>query len=167
MIAGAQGKISVLSSIMAIFVLILILYVLSLPLNSQGFQSTSNSDTAKERLVVRNPGYHGSLFANQISLGTDKQFYKEGEMINFTITNLGIRPIHFSVANSNLEIKNTMTNETFIPSTVLVSSIIPSGGSKVISWNQKGFSEDQVHTGRYFGKITTGILSSNVTFYIR
>lgn len=168
MVAGAQVKIGVLSSaVMAILVLIMILPVVSLALYGQGLPSTSNAETTKERLVVRNPEYHGSIFANQISLSTDKQFYKKGETINFTISNLGIRPVHFSVANSNLEIKNTITNETFIPSTVLVSSIIPSGGSKMIAWNQKGFNEEQVQPGRYFGKIITGSLSSNVTFYIR
>src|ERR1041385_7054566 len=139
----------------------MILSVLLLPLNGQSSLSTPSNETAKDRFVVRNPEYHGSVFANQISLSTDKQFYKEGELINFTITNLGIRPVHFSVVNSKIEIKNTKTNETFIPSTVLVNSIIPSGGSKVIQWNQKGFNEEQAQSGRYFGKITTGALSSN------
>jgi len=168
MVADSRVKMYLFTSaIMAILGLSMILSVLFLPLNGQGSPSTPSNETAKGRFVVRNPEYHGSIFANQISLSTDKQFYKEGELINFTITNLGIRPVHFSVMNSKIEIKNTKTNETFIPSTVLVSSIIPSGASKVIAWNQKGFNEEQAQTGRYLGKITTGILSSNVTFYIR
>ncbi len=167
MIAGTYMKINVRSSVVAILLLGVILTVLMLSLNVQGVSSISSNETAKDRLVVRNPEYHGSIFANQISLSTDKQIYKKGEMINFTITNIGIRPVHFSGVNSKIEIKNLVMNETFIPSTVLVSSIIPSGGSKVITWNQKEFTERQVQPGRYIGIVTTGILNSNVTFYIK
>jgi hypothetical protein len=167
MIAVGCIKPGVLYSIMTSLGLGAILSAALLPMCCQGATSISNNETAKDRVVVKNPEYQGSIFANQISLSTDKPFYKEGEKINFTITNTGIRPIHFSVLNSNIEIKNLKSNETFFPSTMLESSTIPSGGIKVVTWDQKEFTDRQVQPGQYSGKVTSGSLSSNITFYIK
>ena len=59
------------------------------------------------------------------------------------------------------------TNESFIPATILLSSVIPSGSSKVILWNKEDFTGQQVKTGNYSAIVTVGSLKGNATFIIK
>ena len=130
-----------------------------------GISGSNNSTTG--RIVVRAPEYHGSIFANQVTLSTDKDSYNPAENVNLTITNMGTRPLHFSSADSKVEIKNLKTNETLIPQTLLLSRTIPSGGSISISWNQDNFTGEKVKSGQYLAEVQIGTTSSNTTFSIK
>jgi hypothetical protein len=133
--------------------------------SSSGISGSNNSTTG--RIVVRTPGYHGAIFANQVILSTDKDSYDPGENVNLTITNMGTRPLHFSSADSKVEIKNLKTNETLIPQTLLLSRTIPSGESISISWNQDNFTGEKVNSGQYLAEVQIGTTSSNTTFSIK
>jgi hypothetical protein len=130
-----------------------------------GISGSNNSTTG--RIVVRTPEYHGSIFANQVTLSTDKDSYGLGENVNLTISNMGTRPLHFSSADSKIEIENLETNETLIPQTLLVSRTIPSGDSISISWNQDNFTGQKVKPGQYLAEVQIGTTSSNTTFSIK
>lgn len=121
---------------------------------------------AEERSVFRSTQTRSFVFANQISVETDKQSYLTGESVNITITNIGIRPIHFSDADSDIKITNLKTGEGYIPSTVLLTSLIASGSSKSIVWNQKNSTEQQVDPGKYIASVSIGQLNGNTTFTI-
>lgn len=123
-------------------------------------------DSSNTRTVLRNPEKQSSTFAKLISVATDRQHYRPNEIVNITITNIGTQPIYFSGATSDIKIRNLKTNETFIPSIVLLSSLIPSGASKVFSWSQQDFGGQQVQLGNYSAQVTIGELSSKSAFSI-
>jgi len=129
--------------------------------------ASGNNNSTTGRIVVRSPEYHGSIFANQVTLSTDKDSYNPGENVNLTITNMGTRPLHFSSADSRIEIKNLKTNETLIPQALLVSRTIPSGDSISVSWNQDNFTGQQVKPGQYLAELQTGTTTTNTTFSIK
>ena len=104
--------------------------------------------------------------ANQISVTTDKEKYNPGEMVNITILNEGTQPLHFSGANSDVKITRLGTGETFVPSVILPTSLIPSGSLKTLMWNQQDFRGEQVEAGNYTVQVSVGSLSSNTTFSV-
>lgn len=130
-----------------------------------GISGSNNSTTG--RIIVRAPEYYGSIFANQVTLSTDKDSYGPGENVNLTITNMGTRPLHFSSADSKIEIKNLETNETLIPQALLLSRTIPSGDSISINWSQDNFTGEKVMPGQYLAEVQIGTTSSNTTFSIK
>ena len=131
------------------------------------YAQNNPTDSVSQRTIVRSPQYDGSLFANQISVASDKQIYRPHENINISITNAGTKPVKFSSSDSDIKIINMGTNESFIPATILLSSVIPSGSSKVILWNKEDFTGQQVKTGNYSAIVTVGSLKGNATFIIK
>ena len=116
--------------------------------------------------VLRSTQSQGYALANQITVTTDKQTYEPGEMVNITIKNVGSQPIHFSGVNSDIRIKNQESGKSFIPSPLLLTSLIPSGSSKIVVWNQQDYIGQQVGSGNYTALVSIGQLAANTTFAI-
>ena len=110
------------------------------------------------RSVLRSTQSQGYALANQITVTTDKQTYEPGEMVNITIKNVGSQPIHFSGVNSDIRIKNQESGKSFIPSPLLLTSLIPSGRSKIVVWNQQDYIGQQVGSGNYTALVSIGQL---------
>lgn len=131
----------------------------------------NSTDTVSEnktgaRSVLRSTQSQGFLQANQITVTTDKQTYMAGEIVNITIKNVGTQPIHFSGADSDIKVTNQKTSKSFIPSPLLLTSLIPSGSSKIVVWNQQDFIGQQVVPGNYTAFVSIGQLAVNTTFSI-
>ena len=118
------------------------------------------------RSVLRSTQSQGYALANQITVTTDKQTYEPGEMVNITIKNVGTQPIHFSGVNSEIRITNQESGKSFIPSPLLLTSLIPSGSSKIVVWNQQDYIGQQVGSGNYTALVSIGQLAANTTFAI-
>ena len=118
------------------------------------------------RSVLRSIQSQGYALANQITVTTDKQTYEPGEMVNITIKNVGTQPIHFSGVNSEIRITNQESGKSFIPSPLLLTSLIPSGSSKIVVWNQQDYIGQQVGSGNYTALVSIGQLAANTTFAI-
>ena len=97
---------------------------------------------------------------------TDKQTYEPGEIVNITIKNVGTQPIHFSGVDSDIKITNQESGKSFIPSPLLLTTLIPSGSSKIVVWNQQDYIGQQVGSGNYTALVSIGRLADNTTFAI-
>lgn len=97
---------------------------------------------------------------------TDKQTYEPGDMINITIKNVGTQPIHFSGVDSDIKITNQELGKSFVPSALLLTTLIPSGSSKIVAWNQQDYIGQQVDSGNYTVLVSIGQLAGNTTFAI-
>ena len=109
--------------------------------------------------VLRSTQSQGYALANQITVTTDKQTYEPGEMVNITIKNVGTQPIYFSGVNSDIRIKNQESGKSFIPSPLLLTTLIPSGSSKIVVWNQQDYIGQQVTSGNYTALVSIGQFS--------
>ena len=118
------------------------------------------------RSVLRSTQSQGYALANQITVTTDKQTYEPGEIVNITIKNVGTQPIHFSGIDSDIKITNQETGKSIVPSPMLLTSLIPSGASKIVAWNQQDYIGQQVDSGNYTALVSIGQLASNTTFAI-
>jgi hypothetical protein len=118
------------------------------------------------RSVLRSTLSQGYALANQITVTTDKQTYEPGETVNITIKNVGTQPIHFSGVDSDIKITNKESGKTFIPSPLLLTTLIPSGSSKIVVWNQQDYIGQQVGSGNYTALVSIGQLAANTSFGI-
>ena len=118
------------------------------------------------RSVLRSTLSQGYALANQITVTTDKQTYEPRETVNITIKNVGTQPIHFSGVDSDIKITNQETGKSIVPSPMLLTSLIPSGASKIVAWNQQDYIGQQVDSGNYTALVSIGQLASNTTFAI-
>lgn len=128
--------------------------------------STIIENKTGTRSVLRSTQSQGYALANQITVTTDKQTYKPGEMVNITIKNVGTQPIHFSGVDSDIKITNQESGKSFIPSPLLLTALIPSGSSKIVIWNQQDYIGQQVGSGNYTALVSIGQLAANTTFAI-
>lgn len=134
-----------------------------------GAQENSDTNIGNKtgtRSVLRSTQSQGYALANQITVTTDKQTYEPGEMVNITTKNVGTQPIHFSGVNSEIRITNQESGKSFIPSPLLLTSLIPSGSSKIVVWNQQDYIGQQVGSGNYTALVSIGQLAANTTFAI-
>ena len=134
-----------------------------------GAQENSDTNIGNKtgtRSVLRSTQSQGYALANQITVTTDKQTYEPGEMVNITIKNVGTQPIHFSGVNSEIRITNQESGKSFVPSPLLLTSLIPSGSSKIVVWNQQDYIGQQVGSGNYTALVSIGQLAVNATFAI-
>jgi hypothetical protein len=146
-------------------VAILCLLILSVITHTQANLTLAVSQNKTEdRTVYRSTENQGFLFANQISVFTDKQSYELRDNISITIKNLGVRPVHLLGINSDIKIVNLKNNESFTIPSVLLDSVIPAGSSKSITWNQQDFTGQQAKFGQYAVIVTVGSLKANTTF---
>ncbi len=127
---------------------------------------SGNEEKVGERFVLKSNENQNVPRAYQIGVSTDKQTYKTGELVNITIRNEGTQPIHFSGADADIKIINLKTHKSFIPSPLLLTSLIPSGSSKTIVWNQQDYSGQQVVPDTYGAVVTISFLHGNSTFSI-
>ena len=118
------------------------------------------------RSVLRPFQTQGYVLANQIAVTTDKQTYEPGDMINITIKNVGTQPIHFSGVDSDIKITTQELGKSFVPSALLLTTLIPSGSSKIVAWNQQDYIGQQVDSGNYTVLVSIGQLAGNTTFAI-
>jgi len=118
------------------------------------------------RSVLRSTLSQGYALANQITVTTDKQTYEPGETVNITIKNVGTQPIHFSGVDSDIKITNQELGKSFVPSALLLTTLIPSGSSKIVAWNQQDYNGQQVDSGNYTVLVSIGQLAGNTTFAI-
>ena len=118
------------------------------------------------RSVLRSTQSQGYALANQIIVITDKQTYEPGEIVNITIKNVGTQPIHFSGIDSDIKITSQETGKSIVPSPMLLTSLIPSGASKIVVWNQQDYIGQQVDSGNYTAMVSIGQLAGNTTFAI-
>lgn len=119
--------------------------------------------TSDSRIIER---FTDDQPANQISVTTDKEKYNQGEAVNITILNEGTQPLHFSGANSDIKITNLGTGESFVPSVIIPTSLIPSGSSKTFMWNQQDYRGGQVEAGNFTAQVSIDALRSNTTFSV-
>src|SRR5262245_32273940 len=101
-----------------------------------------------------------------LSISTDKKSYNFGEVVNITVKNTGTDPLTFPNSALGLNIENSVTHEKYPIFAAQVISILDSGGTKSLSWDQKDSSVMQVKEGNYTASTSTGSLNANTTFTI-
>lgn len=86
-----------------------------------------------------------------LELNPDKQDYKEGEQVTFTVQNSGSENLVFPDFGLGLSITDTNTGQTFSPVSVQVITSLGSGDSKQLPWpDSKG-----APSGNYTASIHT------------
>ncbi len=101
-----------------------------------------------------------------VAIHTDKPTYKTGDIVNITIINTGTEPLTFPNAILGLTIQNADSHEKFSLLSAPVVTVLDSGGTKSVQWDQKDSNGQQVGTGNYTASISTGLLTANKTFSI-
>ena len=72
----------------------------------------------------------------------------------------------FPNAILGLTIQNADSHEKFSQLSAPVTTVLDSGGSKSVQWDQKDSNGQQVVAGNYTASISTGLLTANKTFSI-
>ena len=101
-----------------------------------------------------------------VAIYTDKPTHKIGDIVNITIINTGTEPLTFPNAVLGLAIQNTDSHEKFSLLSAQVITVLDSGGTKFVKWDQKDSNGQQVGPGNYTASISTGLLTANTTFSI-
>jgi hypothetical protein len=101
-----------------------------------------------------------------LSISTDKPIYKIGEIVNITINNTGTDPLTFPNSILGLQIENSITHEKYPLLAAQVITILDSGGSRMLKWNQMNAFGQQVEAGNYTAITSTGSTSANRTFTV-
>lgn len=101
-----------------------------------------------------------------VAIHTDRPTYKTGDIVNITIINTGTEPLTFPNAILGLIIQNADSHEKFSQLSAPVTTVLDSGGSKSVQWDQKDSNGQQVVAGNYTASISTGLLTANKTFSI-
>jgi len=102
-----------------------------------------------------------------VAIYTDKPTYKTGEIVNITINNTGTEPLTFPNAILGLSIQNAVSHEKYSLFSAQVITVLDSGGTKSVKWDQKDSNGQQVGPGNYTASIPAGLLTANKTFSIR
>jgi hypothetical protein len=101
-----------------------------------------------------------------VGIYTDKPAYKAGDIVNITIINTGTEPLTFPNAVLGLTIQNADSHEKFSLMSAQVITVLDSGGTKSVKWDQKDSNGQQVGPSNYTASISTGLLTANKTFSI-
>ncbi len=101
-----------------------------------------------------------------VAIHTDKPTYKIGDIVNITTINTGTDPLTFPNAVLGLTIQNTDSHEKYSLLSAQVITVLDSGGTKFVNWDQKDSNGQQVGPGKYTASISTGLLTANTTFSI-
>jgi hypothetical protein len=101
-----------------------------------------------------------------LTISTDKPFYKIGELVNITINNTGTDPLTFPNSILGLQIENSVTHEKYPLYAAQVITILDSGGSRMLKWNQMNSFGQQVEAGNYTAITSTGSTTANTTFTV-
>jgi hypothetical protein len=96
---------------------------------------------------------------------TDKQIYKEGEVVKITILNNSSGTLRVDNIKS-VSIKNLQTGERYLPSLLSESKILPPHASVELVWNQHNTKGKQVSSGNYSSSVSSGSFNANSTFAI-
>jgi hypothetical protein len=96
---------------------------------------------------------------------TDKQIYREGEVVKITILNNSSGTLRVDNIKS-VAIKNLQTGEKSLPSLLSKSKILPPNGSVELVWNQQNTKGKQVSAGNYSSSVSIGSFKANSTFAI-
>ena len=78
----------------------------------------------------------------------------------------GTEPLTFPNAVLGLTIQNAESHEKFSLMSAEVITVLDSGGTKSVKWDQKDSNGQQVGPGNYTASISTGLLTANMTFSI-
>jgi hypothetical protein len=103
--------------------------------------------------------------SNSVSIFTDKQTYEKGQIVNITIENNSTEPFRIDNPKS-VVIKNLQSGETYSPSSLSKSKILPPGSSIEFEWNQQDRDGKQVSSGNYSSSVSVRSLKANSTFII-
>jgi hypothetical protein len=101
-----------------------------------------------------------------VAIYTDKPTYKTGEIVNITINNTGTEPLTFPNAILGLSIQNAVSHEKYSLFSAQVITVLDSGGTKSVKWDQKDSNGQQVGPGNYTASIPAGLSTANKTFSI-
>ena len=115
---------------------------------------------------VRSAPYLTNNSKQLVAIHTDKPTYKTGDIVNITIINTGTEPLTFPNAILGLTIQNADSHEKFSLLSAPVITVLDSGGTKSVQWDQKDSNGQQVGPGNYTASILTGLLTANKTFSI-
>lgn len=146
---------------------------LSRPSTEESPQQNNPSKSAPPSVssLLQNPFLTNNLESNvtnentTITVLTDKQIYREGEVVKITIFNNSSGTLRVDNIKS-VAIKNLQTGEKSLPSLLSKSKILPPNGSVDLVWNQENTKGKQVSAGNYSSSVSIGSLKANSTFAI-
>lgn len=139
--------------------------------SQQNNPSKSAPPTVSSLLQNNNPFLTNNLDGNvtnentTITILTDKQIYKEGEVVKITILNNSSGTLRVDNIKS-VSIKNLQTGERYLPSLLSESKILPPHASVELVWNQHNTKGKQVSSGNYSSSVSSGSFNANSTFAI-
>jgi hypothetical protein len=93
-------------------------------------------------------------------ISTSKPSYKFGEIVNITIKNAGADPLTFPNSILGLKIENSITHEKYPLFAAQVITVLDSGGTKSVRWNQHDSFGKQVKEGNYTAFTSAGSVPS-------
>ncbi len=128
--------------------------------------SPKESSEPRRASSSNDPETSTSNVSYSLSIFTDKQIYKKGEVVKITVKNNGTGSLSLDGTNSVI-IRNLKTAGTYSPSSGTERSTIlrPDASSK-FEWDQQDRTAQQVNSGNYTALVLIGTLNANSTFSI-
>ena len=139
--------------------------------NSIANSITNNSNRSQNETNLANGtllnGEMKNSIQDTISMTTDKSIYEPGEIVSISIANNGSEQLTFPNSALGLTIRNLATNELYPILSSQVITILGSGDSKSLRWDQMGIDGTQAPSGNYTASVNSGINTAETTFSIR
>jgi hypothetical protein len=139
--------------------------------NSIANSITNNSNRSQNETNLANGtllnGEIKNSIQDAISMTTDKSSYDPGEIVSISIANNGSEQLTFPNSALGLTIRNLATNELYPILSSQVITILGSGDSKSLRWDQMGIDGTQAPSGNYTASVNSGINTAETTFSIR
>jgi hypothetical protein len=139
--------------------------------NSIANSITNNSNRSQNETNLANGtllnGEIKNSIQHTISMTTDKSIYDPGEIVSISIANNGSEQLTFPNSALGLTIRNLATNELYPILSSQVITILGSGDSKSLRWDQMGIDGTQAPSGNYSASVNSGINTAETTFSIR
>ena len=139
--------------------------------NSIANSITNNSNRSQNETNLANGTLPNGEIKNSIqdtiSMTTDKSIYEPGEIVSISIANNGSEQLTFPNSALGLTIRNLATNELYPILSSQVITILGSGDSKSLRWDQMGIDGTQAPSGNYSASVNSGINTAETTFSIR
>jgi hypothetical protein len=101
-----------------------------------------------------------------LTIITDKNSYKPGEIVNITVKNSGKEPLTFPNSILGLTIENAITHERYPLFAAQVITTLDSGETKTLKWDQSDSFGEQVRPGNYTVSVSSGGANASTTFTV-
>ncbi|MBC8157684.1 hypothetical protein H7X64_05930 [Armatimonadetes bacterium] len=139
--------------------------------DSIGNTITNNSNSSQNETSIANDSSLAGETKNSneemLDIESDKQTYNPGEIVSILITNKGSGELTFPNSALGLTIKNLASNELYPILSSQVITILGSGDSKSLRWDQIGVNGNQAPSGNYSASVDSDTGTAQTTFSIR